>query len=243
MSNHLNNYLNDLDGYSGQYESLQGAPSTTLNNPNGSPLQKNALQPAAQFTLRITRLTANIAGNLPVALFGGNRSAAQYINDLSIGLPAATSFDGVVGGLTAASLPSIALADRLQFSYTSGAGTDLLQVECDENPYPEILAASTFTPMVINTIRMGLSDETKNAQFNLGIKAIRSSTFGKETKQTIVPQTQKSPMQFQAGIVDLVDFPSVIDAQTYFIMPVLPEAGFAISLSFNVQAFSRPLQA
>lgn len=243
MSNHLNNYLNELDGYSGQYESFGGNPPSTLNNPNGSPLQKNALQPAAQFTLRISRLTANINGNLPVALFGGNRSAAQFVNDLTIGLPAGTTYDGMVGGKVAAAPPSIALADRLQFSFTQGGNTDLLQVECDENPYPEILAATEFTPMVINTIRMGLSDETKNAQFNMGIKAIRSSTFGKETKQTIVPQTQKSPMQFQSGIVDLVDFPSVIDAQTYFILPVLPEAGFAISLSFNVQAFSRPLQA
>jgi len=244
--NYLQNYLAGLDGAQGGYESLDG-PAAKVVAPKGNPIQRNALQPAAQFTTRLTRLTNAVANGapLPLALFGWNKYFSQYVGDLSNSqnLPANTSYNGVIGGLVQAATPSIALADRLQFQYTEGANVDLLQIECDENPYTEVLSATAFTPMLVNKIRMSLSNETQNSQFNQGIKIIRSSTFGKVETQTIVPATQKSPMQFQQGIVDLIDFPLVVDAQTYMIVPIIGQAAFAVAMSFEVQAFSRPLNA
>lgn len=243
--NHLQNYLNNLPDGNG-YESFGGKQPAMINNPAGNPIQKNALQPAAQFTVRISRLTADIVGQaLPVAVFGWNKYFSQYIQNLSDArlIGAGTTYDGVVGGPSQAALPTTALADRLQYQFTNGANTDLLQVESDENPYTELLAATGFTPMLVNKIRMSISDQTQNAQFNLGIQVIRSSTFGKIETQTIVPSTQKSPMQFQDGIVDLIDYPIVLDAQSYLVVPILDVANFAVALSFEVQSFSRPLQA
>ena len=236
----LQNYLNNLDSYVDGYESMQGPMAKT--GVKSDPLGRNNLQPAAQFTIRVRRNSINIAnGILPVALFGWQKYLSQYNQELSNQnvLPTATTgYDGVVGGITSA--PN---ASDLVFSYTDGVNTDTLTVSCDENPYTEVLGASAFAPMLIQKIRMSLSDETQNSQFQQGIQVLRSTIFGKTTRQTIVPSTQKSPLQFQAGIVDLIDYPMTLDSSTFLIVPVLAVASFEVAFSFEVQAYSRPLEA
>ena len=133
-------------------------------------------------------------------------------------------------------------ATQKVFSFTdSGVTTDLIQVETVENPYPEVLDGIARNPMVCNRIRMSLSDPTQESQFAQSIEVLESTLYGKTESQIFTPQDEKSPNQFQQGIVDILRFEFDINSQTFFVVPIINVANFTLTMSFSVADYARPL--
>lgn len=235
---------------SSNFESFNGSKKQKTmipKNLRGNAISAKVGTPAATFTVKITRLTANIAGALPVCIFGPQKMQSQYVQFLtdSSRLPnTTTSYDGMYGGLnTNAVAPSIANATQKVFSFTDSAGpaTDLISVETVENPYPEVLDGIARNPMVCNRIRMSLSDPTQESQFSQSIEVLESTLYGKTESQIFTPQDEKSPNQFQQGIVDILRFEFDVNSQTFFVVPIINVANFTLTMSFSVADYARPL--
>jgi hypothetical protein len=197
-------------------------------------------QPAAIFTLNITRVTASIAQPLPFVLFGQQLLQSQYAELVNPVLTGGTVFDGVTGGNPGA----IADAEKKIFSFTNGGDTDTIEVTSqDGSAYPQLLNGSAIVPMQVNKMRLSLSDETKLLQFSQSLKIGNQSLFGKSTNQSLTPSSSKSPNQQQAGIIDLLSYPVALGASVFMQSKMIAEQGLVLSITFEVSSFSRPLQA
>lgn len=187
---------------------------------------------AAQFGLKLKRLTAAIAQTLPVPMFNPIDAQAAYAQSVGglqrPGVRLSNVKFGTNGGFP----------DKMQLTYTDGVGTDIVEVTCTSTDYPSFLASLITDKFNVNKIRMTLSDPAQLIQFDERLTANTLSMFGRGETNSVTPSNFKSPQQYQEGIVD-VDLDFKFDKQTALVLPLIPVAAFSVSLNFFCPRFDQ----
>lgn len=152
---------------------------------------------SAQVNFQIVRTSANIAGDLPVPLFGAFDSASFYASVLQ--LPAGVSLTNVTRG-------SSLKPATVTFEYTSGLNVDTIEVTCQEYAYTSFLTALSTARFTISNARYSISDTSNTGvqQLTKKLQAQTRSMFGKVVTDNIPLGASKSPFQQQNGIVDIL---------------------------------------
>ena len=191
---------------------------------------------AAQLKLTVTRVTANIVdAPLPFAMFGAQDYVNGYRNTLTGQLlPAGVTLVSVTGGEVSGK------PNRVDFTYTDGVNSDVVEVTSSTYPYPSLLNSTSVDLLRMSKIRMELSDNTQAAQFRQDIQTVSNSPFGKGSTNKISATAFRRPDQFQAGIVDL-DAVFEIDKETSIVSSILPVAGFEVTFNSFVEKFYRQI--
>lgn len=190
---------------------------------------------AANFGLTVKRNTAAIAFPLPFAMFGAQDYVNGYRNTLTGQLlPAGVTLVSVTGGEVSGK------PNRVDFTYTDGVNSDVVEVTSSTYPYPSLLNSTSVDLLRMSKIRMELSDSTQAAQFRQDIQTVSNSPFGKGSTNKISATAFRRPDQFQAGIVDL-DAVFEIDKETSIVSSILPKAGFEVTYNSFVEKFYRQI--
>ena len=150
----------------------------------------------AQFDIQIQRLTANIAQSLEVPIFGATHDISGYVGVIN---PATGGSFSVAYGT------NNALPNALRITHVVGAGTDIIQVTCNQLPYPAFLEAMRTDMFRVSNIRYSINDTSANGltQFSEIFEFRTKSLFGKADQNPISVLSFKKPENFQAGIIDL----------------------------------------
>lgn len=191
---------------------------------------------AAQFQLTVVRNTAAIAEDLPFALFGFQDMQNGYRDIIPSMLAAGTTLTSVVIGELGGG--GAAGANRARFTYTNGANVDTVDVTCSTYSYPALLAAGSNDLLKLSAMRMSLSDATLLRQFDLEMRSLKNSPFGKGEFNKLTPSASKSPRQYQNGIVDL-DYIFKVDKETTIVGKIANQAAFQVSFNAYVEKFDR----
>lgn len=206
---------------------ISGAGAAPLESPTPGNIVS-----AAQFGIKMTRLTAAIAQPLPVPVFNPVDAEDFYRKTLGPLLPPGVVVSSLRYG-SGAGLP-----DTLEITYTSGALSDIVNVTCTSMPYPAFLRSLIADKFAINKIRMTLSDPAQLAQFDQKLTAASYTLFGLGEQNETTPSNFRSPQQYQDGIVD-VDLDFKFDKQTGLAFPVLPVANLAVQMNFFCPRFEQ----
>jgi len=177
------------------------------------------------FTLVAERVGITTGVALPALLFGTNDLQSGWANVAN--LPAGISISKVDIGIVA----GISYGQKLEISYTDGVNTDKIRVTCTNNPYPVLLEATKSDLMLMNGVRLSLSDATQVSQFDQILTVFKNQIAGKSDRDNLIPTSYKNPEQFQTGIVDITEMISV-DKNTTIQCNIIPIAGFKVSFNF-----------
>jgi hypothetical protein len=104
----------------------------------------------------------------------------------------------------------------IELYYDSGGVTDNKAViihRCQQVAYGTLLDSVNSDRFVLNKLRYTIPDTTKIAQYGNQIRLLRQSLFGRNVEDFVSPQAQKSPEQFQNGVID-IDLKKGIDKET-----------------------------
>lgn len=214
----------------GAAKAMVAMKNAIANNPTGG-IQGAGMGNAAMkgsklsgvFKLAIKRLSANIAADLPVPLFGYLDSLTNYTKVINQQLPSGVTIGAFQNGqivnsadstkFAAFLAASFAKAETVRLAYAQGSAIDIVEISCEQNPYP-ILLQSTFTDfMLINGIRFKINDSSQYDQLSASINPYRRTSLGKTTNDSTSLDTFFSPNQFQPGIVDY-EVNSTVDKET-----------------------------
>lgn len=178
---------------------------------------------AAQFDIQITRLTATVAGDLPVPIFGALDIQSKYAGVLT--QPSGTT-------ITALSIGAIGTETQVRISYTRAANTDIVVISISQYDYPSFLHALLSSRFVVSNARYSVSDTTATGiqQLTKPFQAIERSMFGAFLKNDIPLSSAKSPFQFQNGIVDILGTFN-ITAQTTWVLYFQALANQVVTIS------------
>ena len=157
---------------------------------------------SAQFTLNITRSSANITSPVIVPLFGSAFLSSAYAgiitqpNDVAL-----TKIDA--GAINATDL-TYANSVRFQYKKVSDpTKIDYVTITCSDIAYPALLAMTLNDSFIYNQIRYGISDSTKLTQFDQEFSLNVKTLFGKTESNKITVRASKSPFQFSNDAVDI----------------------------------------
>ena len=178
---------------------------------------------AAQFDIQITRLTATVAGDLPVPIFGALDIQSKYNGVLT--QPSGTTISALTVG-------AIGTETQVRISYTRGANTDIVVISISQYDYPSFLHALLSSRFVVSNARYSVSDTTATGiqQLTKPFQAIERSMFGAFLKNDIPLSSAKSPFQFQNGIVDILGTFN-ITAQTTWVLYFQALANQVVTIS------------
>lgn len=182
----------------------------------------------AQFTINISRATANIASAVEIPIFGAIHFASGYVDRIN---PTSGGSFTVTGGVNVAGFNNV-----VRVTHTNG-GSDITTISCTEVPYPTFLSSNIPDLFLISNIRYSLNDPTQLSQFTQTFEVRQKSLFGSGAQNPLNPSSFKKPEQFQAGIIDIpCNIP--IDKETYLVVGVAALV-ISFSLSIFVQRFSK----
>ena len=197
---------------------------------------------AATFTVNIKRLTATIASNLPVILFGKTFSLVAYVSVIQSLLPAGVSLVAVqIGGMNtdpATLTNTIGNALKVRFAFTSGANTDIIEVTCNEVPMPTFTDGTATDPFEVKSFRYKISDSAQQQQYDIPVEFRRKTSFGLAGEQILTPSTYIETTDFKDNLVK-IEQPFQIDKDSYVATSLTDVANFQVSLSFGVTKFVR----
>jgi hypothetical protein len=178
---------------------------------------------AAQFDIQITRLTATVAGDLPVPIFGALDIQSKYNGVLT--QPSGTTISALTVG-------AIGTETQVRISYTRGGNTDIVVISISQYDYPSFLHALLSSRFVVSNARYSVSDTTATGiqQLTKPFQAIERSMFGAFLKNDIPLSSAKSPFQFQNGIVDILGTFN-ITAQTTWVLYFQALANQVVTIS------------
>lgn len=177
-----------------------------------------------QFDVVVTRLTAAVAANLPVAIFGTAALQAGYQSLLS--LPT-----GVTGLTISAGLDNTTNYGYIDFSYTDGTNTDIVRVTSTTLQYPELVAALMTDLLSYQSVKMTLSGNSNTNQFNQSITLATNNVLGSKNRDTITPAAYISATQFQSNQVNL-PIAGTLDKESAWTFDVVQDAAIEINFSF-----------
>ena len=185
-----------------------------------------------QFSVQLISIAAGSTlgiEKLPIVMFGYLDYLNNYVQVMAGMLPA------VCTGYTIAVVNN----GDIQITYNDNStpvAPVVLVLSCAEYPYLPFLFASGMHVFSMSRIRISLSDKTKLQQFQTILRPYHRTMFGDDSKQTITQSIQKTPKQFQDGIIDL-DATIPIDSERGIIsqMDCTCGAGFSVSYSCFVE--------
>ena len=116
----------------------------------------------------------------------------------------ATSF----GILDATAIAQLSIGDMVQPATATVGGVNyvaLVILRCANVAYGTLLAATSSDTFLINRIRYIQNDTTAAGlnQYSNAVYWFKQSLFGKFDQDSLTPNSQKGPMQYQAGVIDL----------------------------------------
>lgn len=151
---------------------------------------------AAQFDLKIKRLTSAVTDDVPVPIFGAFDVASKYVSVLS--LPSGVT-------ITALSVGTIGYEKQVRITYTKAAANDIVQITIAQYDYPAFLNALLGSKFIISNARYSISDTSATGlqQLTKPFVSIERSMFGALMKNDIPLSSAKTPYQNQVGIVDI----------------------------------------
>lgn len=167
---------------------------------------------AAQFDIKITRVSNNITAALPVAIFGAFDSASAYKSVISQFMPAGTTLTGLtIGG--------VGDETTATFEYTKGADVDTITISLGQYDYPAFLEALKSSRFMISNARYSVSDTSAAglAQLTQTFKSVDRSMFGAYLQNDIPLSSAKTPYQNQNNIVD-INGTFAVTAQTSWVL-------------------------
>lgn len=188
----------------------------------------------AAVNFKITRLTANIALDLPVALFGSYDAASKYQQSLAGQIPSGVTLTGLdIGKIGGGEL----VAD---FTYTQGLNVDVIRVTLDEYAYPAFLEQLKGSRFRAGQIRYKVSDQgaTGIQQLDKKMTYFVRTMFGKQTNDNIPLGNSKSPFQQQNGIVDILG-EYEINAQTSIVLQFQNLANQVVTMSMLITSIDQ----
>ena len=177
------------------------------------------------FTIVVERVDADLNLSLPAFIFGVNDrfSGFSAVGQLPSGITLQSATYGIDQGKNS--------SERLDLTFTNGTLTDTVRITCQNNPYPVLLEATKTDLLLMQGVRLSLSDATQVSQFDNQIRVVKNSIAGNSKVDNLTPTSYKNPEQFQSGIVDIPEGIS-IDKNTTLQMNILPIAGFKVSMNF-----------
>jgi len=184
----------------------------------------------ATSTIVIKRLTKNLTATLPVPVFGANGLQSNYQRELSSFLPAGITLSAIAIGLKSGS----SYSTKAAFTFTDGTSTDIVEVSCNEIPYPSYLASMQGSDEFrFSRNRYRISDGTYQDQLNNSLIVVKQSLFGKAENDNIVPATFQTPNQQQNNIVD-IDLPISITKEKTMLVNI---GSYVNNFSVTLQMF------
>ena len=188
---------------------------------------QRAPESAAMFDINIERKTANIAADLPVPLFGALDFESDYTEILPSSLPAGTTYI----------VEKTADKKGLKFTYTQAGNVDIIEVNCVQNAYNNLLRATQGSILQLEQNKLNISDVAQVAQFTRKVQVVKNTLFGRDTSDSFTPNQFKTDMQNQNDIRVITQNFS-IDAESSFIILVRPVDAFVIGWTSYVSKFS-----
>jgi hypothetical protein len=186
---------------------------------------------AAQFDIQITRLTADIALDLPVPIFGAYDIASKYQGVLT--QPSGVSISNLTIG-------AIGTETQVIITYDNGSKTDAVVITISQYDYPSFLQALLASRFTVSNARYSVSDTSSLGiqQLTKPFNTIERSMFGAFVQNSIPLSSSKSPFQFQNGIVDILGTFN-ITAQSTWVLAFQPNAGQVVTISAFVSASTK----
>ena len=178
---------------------------------------------AAQFDIKIKRLTATLTEDVPVPIFGAFDIASKYNTILS--LPSGVS-------ISALSIGAIGTEKQVRITYTKGANSDIVQITISQYDYPAFLTALVGSRFIVSNARYSISDTgaTGLQQLTKPFSSIDRSMFGALLKNDIPLSSAKTPYQNQIGIVD-INGTFNVTAQTTWVLEFQSLANQEVTIS------------
>jgi len=215
---------------------IQPTPRVVLNRnvarpiipqPNRGVINKNYNMPNLdQFdvTVKKTIVGAFPAADMPFVLFAPALLVSDYLPILKQFIP------------TGVTLVVEKNAESINFVYTSGATSVSLEVSSNITSYPTIVESLMVDKMNVVRVRETLGDASILAQLSESVRISNGSMFGGFSSNTISAASQKSPFQFQNGILDFDNLNIPLDKFKGFLSFITSSAptGFENTYSFWV---------
>jgi hypothetical protein len=178
---------------------------------------------AAQFDIKIKRLTQLFPEDVPVPIFGAFDIASKYNSILQ--LPAGIS-------ISAISIGAVGTEKQVRISYTKGVNTDIVQLTIAQYDYPAFLSALIGSRFIISNARYSISDTSATGlqQLTKPFSSIDRSMFGALLKNDIPLSSAKTPYQNQVGIVD-INGTFNVTAQTTWVLDFQSLANQEVTIS------------
>lgn len=174
---------------------------------------------AAQFTLNITRNSANIAAILPVPLFGILDKESSYKEIVAQSLPSGTTF----------SLAVSPTGKGIRYTYVNGGNTDTIDVECPQVPYVNLLRASQGSILTMTQNKMTIDDVANQSQFSQAVEIVHNTLFGKFTSDSFTPNDYKSDLQNQNDIRIFTNIITIDQETTLLFQSIAEATGFSLT--------------
>lgn len=178
---------------------------------------------AAQFDIKIKRLTATVTDDVPVPIFGAFDIASKYNSILS--LPSGVS-------ISALSIGAVGTEKQVRITYTKGANNDIVQITISQYDYPAFLTALVGSRFIVSNARYSISDTSATGlqQLTKPFSSIDRSMFGALLKNDIPLSSAKTPYQNQVGIVD-INGTFNVTAQTTWVLDFQSLANQEVTIS------------
>lgn len=184
----------------------------------------------AQFDIVIRRLTANITQDLEVAVLGAALAPSGY-GDI-ITLPP-------TGTLTVEYGTNVGLPNVAQFTHTVGGNTDIIEVSCNQVPYPQFLLNAAVDIYRVSNIRYSISSASALDQFSNKFEFSKETIFGLKGRNPVSPISFKKPENDQDTIIDM-PLNVGMDKDTAIVLSITDSvAPFEVTLSFFVEMFAQ----
>ena len=154
----------------------------------------NPVNYSAQFTLTITRNSANITSPVIVPIFGSAFLSSAYSGIIT--QPTDVALTKVESG--AINATDLTNANQTKFTFkkvSDPTKIDTVTISCSDISYPALLAMTLNDSFIYNQIRYGISDSTKLTQFDQEFSLNVKTLFGKTESNKITVRASKSPYQ------------------------------------------------
>lgn len=200
--------------------SAEANNNAPMSNPLVTPTASfRAPAAAAQFTLNVTRNSANIAAILPVPLFGILDKESSWKEIIAQSLPAGTTFSYAVS-------PT---GKGLRYTYVNGGNTDTIDVECPQVPYVNLLRASQGSILTMTQNKMTIDDVANQSQFSQAVEIVHNTLFGKFTSDSFTPNDYKSDLQNQNDIRIFTNIITIDQETTLLFQSIAEATGFSLT--------------
>ena len=208
--------------------------SVVMANQNASP---NALMTpvadfrspvsAASFDILIERKTANILEVLPVPIFGVLDQESDWIEIMNQFLTTGTTYTVSRG------------ADRksLDFTFTNGVLSDIINVSCNQVPYVNLIISGLDSVFKMQQNKLQISNVALQNEFSQSIGVFNRSFFGHHQDDSITPNQYKSDLQNQNDIRTINQILDIDKQRTLLFKMVA--SPFTLTMSSFIQKYDK----